>query len=166
MPRLPKRPSKGRQKIELKKIEDEGDRYATFSKRKHGIFKSVTELITSCKANVGVIIFSPKNKPHSFFHPNMEKVVDRFLNGNESVVSNVDRAADEMFQERDMAMNLKLDQLDVDEEIQKARSKQLDEMNIPYDDKDLFGKHINEMDAQNCGFLKSSMLNFIAQLNN
>ncbi|XVF40169.1 hypothetical protein PTKIN_Ptkin01aG0090000 [Pterospermum kingtungense] len=72
--------TKGRQKIEMKKIENEDDRLITFSKRRSGIYKKASELSTLCGAEVGFIVFSPSGKPFSFGHPSIESIANRFLN--------------------------------------------------------------------------------------
>ncbi|XP_010549481.1 PREDICTED: agamous-like MADS-box protein AGL61 isoform X2 [Tarenaya hassleriana] len=50
--------TKGKQKIDMKKVENEEDRMITFSKRRSGIFKKINELVTSCDAEVGFLVFS------------------------------------------------------------------------------------------------------------
>ena len=72
--------TKGRQKIEMKKIENENDKLISFSKRRSGIYKKASELITLCGAEIGFIVFSPAGKPFSFGHPSIESVANRFLN--------------------------------------------------------------------------------------
>ncbi|XP_057779450.1 agamous-like MADS-box protein AGL61 [Salvia miltiorrhiza] len=76
-----KRTTKGRQKIAIAKIEKENDCYATFSKRRQGLFKKGSELSSLCDADVGLLVFSPTGKPFSFFHPSMEAVVSRLGSG-------------------------------------------------------------------------------------
>ncbi|EOX97245.1 hypothetical protein SCA6_005900 [Theobroma cacao] len=74
--------TRGRQKIQIKKLEDESSRQVTFSKRRNGLFKKASELCVLCGANIGIIVFSPKGKPFCFGHPNVDAVVDRYLSGN------------------------------------------------------------------------------------
>lgn len=74
--------TKGRQKITIKRIENEDDRLITFSKRRSGIYKKASELVTLCGAEVGVLVFSPAGKPFSFGHPSIESVANRFLGKN------------------------------------------------------------------------------------
>ncbi|KAL5774049.1 hypothetical protein ACOSP7_011606 [Xanthoceras sorbifolium] len=74
--------TKGRQKIPMKKIENEDDRLITFSKRRAGIYKKASELVTLCGAEVGIIVYSPAGKCYSFSHPSMDAITDRFVNGN------------------------------------------------------------------------------------
>ncbi|PON39945.1 MADS-box transcription factor [Parasponia andersonii] len=71
--------TKGRQKIEMKMIQDEDDRLITFSKRRSGIYKKASELVTLCGAEVGVVIFSPSGKPFSYGHPSIDAVSHRLL---------------------------------------------------------------------------------------
>lgn len=74
--------TKGRQKIEMKRIENGDDRLITFSKRRSGIYKKASELVTLCGAEVGVIVFSPAGKPFVFGHPSIESVTNRFSERN------------------------------------------------------------------------------------
>jgi hypothetical protein len=80
-----RRTSKGRQKIEIKKVEKESNRYVTFSKRKNGLFKKATELSTLCGAEIAVIVFSEHRKLFSCGQPDVDKVLDRYLAETERV---------------------------------------------------------------------------------
>ncbi|KAJ4830337.1 hypothetical protein Tsubulata_050899 [Turnera subulata] len=62
-------PSKGRQKIELKKVEKQSSRYVTFSKRKKGMFRKAAELSTLCGAQVAILIFSEHGRIFKFGQP-------------------------------------------------------------------------------------------------
>lgn len=77
-----KKPSKGRQKIEIAKIPKKNHLQVTFSKRRSGLFKKASELCTLCGANVAIIVFSPAGKVFSFGHPDVESIVDRFFTCN------------------------------------------------------------------------------------
>jgi hypothetical protein len=74
--------TRGRQKIAIKRIENEDDRLITFSKRRSGIYKKASELVTLCGAEVAVLVFSPAGKAFSFGHPSIESVANRFLGQN------------------------------------------------------------------------------------
>ncbi|KAF5183448.1 Agamous-like mads-box protein agl62 [Thalictrum thalictroides] len=69
--------SKGKQKIDIKEIDDKANRDVTFSKRRNGIYKKVTEINTMCGAESGVVVFSPAGRAFSFGHPDIETVVNR-----------------------------------------------------------------------------------------
>ncbi|XP_028767757.1 agamous-like MADS-box protein AGL62 [Neltuma alba] len=73
------RRSKGRQKIEMKKMSNESNLQVTFSKRRTGLFKKASELCTLCGTEVALIVFSPGDKVFSFGHPSVDTVVDRYL---------------------------------------------------------------------------------------
>ncbi|PIA46556.1 hypothetical protein AQUCO_01500242v1 [Aquilegia coerulea] len=77
-----RKPSMGRQKIEIKRIEQEDSRQVTFSKRRAGLFKKASELCILCGAHASIIVFSPAGKVFSFVHPSVEAVVDRYLSGS------------------------------------------------------------------------------------
>ncbi|ONK65575.1 uncharacterized protein A4U43_C07F38500 [Asparagus officinalis] len=71
-----RKPSIGRQKIEIKRIENEEARQVCFSKRRAGLFKKANELSILCGAQVSLLVFSPAGKPFSFGHPSVDYVVD------------------------------------------------------------------------------------------
>ncbi|KAH0457807.1 hypothetical protein IEQ34_013122 [Dendrobium chrysotoxum] len=76
-----KRQSMGRQKIAMKRIENEEARQVCFSKRRTGLFKKATELSILCGAEIGIVVFSPARKPFSFGHPSLDYITKRFLDG-------------------------------------------------------------------------------------
>ncbi|XP_051115813.1 agamous-like MADS-box protein AGL29 [Andrographis paniculata] len=69
----------GRRKIPMEKIEKKSDLQATFSKRRPGLFKKASELCTLTGAEAGIVVFSPGDKAHSFGHPNINSITDKFL---------------------------------------------------------------------------------------
>ncbi|XP_047340164.1 agamous-like MADS-box protein AGL62 [Impatiens glandulifera] len=71
--------SRGRQRIPLYKIEDNGRRSVTFSKRKFGILKKSSELSTLCGSNMALILFSESGRAYSFGNPNTNVIFDRFM---------------------------------------------------------------------------------------
>ncbi|CAA0838210.1 Agamous-like MADS-box protein AGL61 [Striga hermonthica] len=71
--------TKGRQRIPIKRIERESDCFATFSKRRLGLFRKASELSKLCSIDIGLVVFSPTGKPFSFFHPTAESVFGRAL---------------------------------------------------------------------------------------
>ncbi|WCJ29254.1 Agamous-like MADS-box protein AGL61 [Euphorbia peplus] len=77
-----KKKTKGKQKIEIKRIVNEDDRIITFSKRRSGIYKMSSELVTLCGADIGILVFSPAGKPFSFGCPSLEAITNQFLGQN------------------------------------------------------------------------------------
>ncbi|KAL0312207.1 UNVERIFIED_CONTAM: Agamous-like MADS-box protein [Sesamum radiatum] len=117
------RQTRGRQKIPMRLVQSQDDLYATFSKRRLGLYKKASELSTLCGVDTGVIIFSPTNNPYSFFHPSMESVVERYRNPDQppNDVEGHTRTRIEQ-------LNKRLDEvLDIKDQI-KEREKYLDEV--------------------------------------
>ncbi|KAK7308129.1 hypothetical protein VNO77_41726 [Canavalia gladiata] len=75
------RVSKGRRKIEMKKITNKSNLQVTFSKRRSGLFKKASELCILCGAEIGLIVFSPSDKLFSFGHPNLNIMAQDYLGG-------------------------------------------------------------------------------------
>ncbi|WMV19662.1 hypothetical protein MTR67_013047 [Solanum verrucosum] len=63
---------KSKQKIEMKFIESERARTASFSERKIFLFQDATKFATQIGADVGVMLFSPTGKPYSYGSTNIE----------------------------------------------------------------------------------------------
>lgn len=76
--------SKGKRKIEIKRIEDKSSRLVTFSKRRSGIFKKASELSTLCGAEVAVLVRSPAGRVFGFGHPSIDAVIQRYENSEVS----------------------------------------------------------------------------------
>ncbi|KAG1341862.1 agamous-like MADS-box protein AGL29 [Cocos nucifera] len=75
---MPKK-TRGRQKVELKRIENEDALYVTFSKRKLSLFKKAAELATLCGAEIALVVFSPAGRPYSLGLPTVDEVFHRVL---------------------------------------------------------------------------------------
>ncbi|WCJ37277.1 Agamous-like MADS-box protein AGL62 [Euphorbia peplus] len=78
----PIKKTKGRRKIEIKPIEAKSNLQVTFSKRRSGLIKKASELSLLCGVHVALITFSPGNKAFSFGHPNVDSVINQYLNQN------------------------------------------------------------------------------------
>ncbi|XP_077233658.1 agamous-like MADS-box protein AGL62 [Tasmannia lanceolata] len=70
--------SLGRQKIEIKRIENKDARQVCFSNRWFGLFKKLTELCILCGAEIAIIVFSPGGKPSSYGYLCVNSIVDRY----------------------------------------------------------------------------------------
>ncbi|XP_038977442.1 agamous-like MADS-box protein AGL61 [Phoenix dactylifera] len=80
------RKTRGRQKVELKRIENEDARYVTFSKRKLSLFKKAAELATLCGAEIALVVFSPAGRPYSLGLPTIDEVFRRVLSSGPAQV--------------------------------------------------------------------------------
>ncbi|WMV24556.1 hypothetical protein MTR67_017941 [Solanum verrucosum] len=72
----------GYQTISMGKNENEVLQYASFSKRRLSLYELAGELVQQHDVDIGIVLFSPTNKPRSFFHPTIEAVTQRLLNPN------------------------------------------------------------------------------------
>nr|GMC77949.1 agamous-like MADS-box protein AGL62 [Ipomoea batatas] len=129
------RTSKGRQRIEMVKIERKSNLEVTFSKRRGGLFKKASVLSTLCGADVAIIVFSPAgNKVFSFGHPTVEAVVERFLGEDNPAPVNETGGgalATEQFIEaqrnaRVQELNVELTRLEAVLEFEKKRGEAID----------------------------------------
>ncbi|XP_040375815.1 agamous-like MADS-box protein AGL61 [Oryza brachyantha] len=70
--------SKGKQRIEIRYIEDSGKRQVSFSKRRAGLFKKASELCLLCGASVAVLAFSGAGNVFAFGGPSADAVVRHY----------------------------------------------------------------------------------------
>ncbi|XP_044468556.1 agamous-like MADS-box protein AGL62 [Mangifera indica] len=120
--------TRGRQKIEMKRIEKEEDRLITFSKRRSGIYKKASELVTLTGAEVGVMVFSPSGKAFSFGHPSIEAVANRFTGGQPLESDPIHRLLEARRKERIDELNQHYNDLLSQLEVENERHKLLKEM--------------------------------------
>ncbi|KAJ0793094.1 putative transcription factor MADS-type1 family [Helianthus annuus] len=83
-----KKITKGRTKIEIKKIEETNSRRVTFSKRRTRLFKKVSELCIVTGAQIAILVNSPGGRVFTFGHPNFNVLLDRYLNNNNTTTVN------------------------------------------------------------------------------
>lgn len=122
--------TKGRQKIEIKKLENKNSLQVTFSKRRSGLFSKAMELSVLCGAEVGMVVFSPNGKIYLLGHPNFETVLNRFLNEDESSSSHHHQEVNsEGFTSFVQEHNRQYEQALKELEREKLRSKQIEEEN-------------------------------------
>ncbi|KAI8027171.1 Agamous-like MADS-box protein AGL61 [Camellia lanceoleosa] len=141
--------TKGRQKIEMKLIENEHARFNTFSKRKAGIFKKAGELCTTCGVDIGIIFFSPTGKPFSFAHPSIESICNRFTDPTHFVKAHRRENKHELNQQ----LNGMLKQL----EAAKKKEKLLDQMEKELQSKGGWKAPIDELSIHELEQLKIQM---------
>ncbi|KAK4438014.1 Agamous-like MADS-box protein [Sesamum alatum] len=127
---MAKKPSMGRQKIKIEKIEVKNHLQVTFSKRRSGLFKKASELCTLCGVEIAIIVFSPAGKVFSFGHPNVESIIDRFL-ARISTAPNSHDPFHLIEAQRNASvreLNLQLGQILNEVEVERKRGEDLDNM--------------------------------------
>uniref|UniRef100_A0A7N8YCE2 Myocyte enhancer factor 2cb n=1 Tax=Mastacembelus armatus TaxID=205130 RepID=A0A7N8YCE2_9TELE len=77
----------GRKKIQITRIMDERNRQVTFTKRKFGLMKKAYELSVLCDCEIALIIFNSTNKLFQYASTDMDKVLLKYTEYNESLSS-------------------------------------------------------------------------------
>lgn len=101
-PPAPKR-TKGRQKIEMKRIENKNSLNVTFSKRHNGIFKKAEKLCKLFNTEMAILILSPAGRPHNWGYPSLKSVMDRYM-------PRTDEGAHEVQEEESLRINQNRDE--------------------------------------------------------
>lgn len=152
--------TKGRQKIEIKRIEKEDTRQVTFSKRKSSLIKKANELTTLCGAETALLIFSPGGKPYSFGGPSFESVTDRFLTGNNSLQDNnvgLNLLVAAQGEANVREANKKFTEVVNKLEVEKKRGKKLDEIRKKTQNYSWWDAPIENLDLQKLETLKNAL---------
>ncbi|XP_021892299.1 agamous-like MADS-box protein AGL62 [Carica papaya] len=122
------RKSKGRQKVEMVKMNNERNLQVTFSKRRAGLFKKASELCTLSGADIAIIVFSPSQKVFSFGHPSVETIVERFISSNPPQAAFKSMKLIEAHRNANVReLNMQLSQILNQLETEKERSEELNQ---------------------------------------
>lgn len=113
-----KKSSLGRQKIPIEKILKKSHLQVTFSKRRSGLFKKVSELCILCGVEIAIVVFSPADKTFSFGHPEVESIVNRYLTRNPPPESSAHQLVEAHRNTNVRDLNIQLTQLFNDLEIE------------------------------------------------
>ncbi|KAK4378522.1 hypothetical protein RND71_000384 [Anisodus tanguticus] len=158
---MAKKPSMGRQKIKIAKIEVKNHLQVTFSKRRYGLFKKASELCMLCCVEIAIIVFSPARKVFSFGHPNVESIIDRFLsrnNTNNNPIANNSLHLVEVHRNASVrGLNLQLTQILGELENEKKRGESLDQMRKTSQSQYWWEAPICQLDLHELEQLKASM---------
>ncbi|KAF7849635.1 hypothetical protein BT93_L0442 [Corymbia citriodora subsp. variegata] len=119
---------RGQRRNEMKQIENEDRRLVTFSKRRSSIYKKASELVTFCRAEVGVVVLSPSGKPFSFAQPSIDTIANRFLNQNPPPNDSSYALVESYRQVRINELNQKYDELINQIKAEEARGKVLKQL--------------------------------------
>ncbi|XP_011433048.1 myocyte-specific enhancer factor 2C-like isoform X2 [Crassostrea angulata] len=92
----------GRKKISITRINDERNRQVTFTKRKFGLMKKAYELSVLCDCEIALIIFTSNNKLYQYASSDMDKVLLKYTEYNDTVVSQTNKDILEMISKKDI----------------------------------------------------------------
>ncbi|KAL9332055.1 hypothetical protein ACSQ67_001665 [Phaseolus vulgaris] len=149
--------SRGRQKIEMKKMSNESNLQVTFSKRRTGLFKKASELCTLCAADVALVVFSPGEKVFSFGHPNVDAVTDSYL----ARPPPQDMGTMQFIEAHRLAnvcdLNAQLTQINAQLEAGKQRGEELNRMKKDSQSKQWWAQPIEEMSPAQMEQYKASL---------
>uniref|UniRef100_A0A7N0T4C1 MADS-box domain-containing protein n=1 Tax=Kalanchoe fedtschenkoi TaxID=63787 RepID=A0A7N0T4C1_KALFE len=125
-----RKPSLGRQRVEMTKIKSKSQLQVTFSKRCAGLFKKASELCTLCGVEIAIIVFSPAGKPFSFGHPSVESIVNKFINqsGSKAITPPQALTPVEPRPAKAGELNQHLRWLLEQQELEKKKAEMLDEL--------------------------------------
>nr|XP_051200357.1 MADS-box transcription factor 23-like isoform X1 [Lolium perenne] len=76
--------TKGRQRRELRRVEDKEARQVTFSKRKAGLWKKASELALLCHAHVSVVVVSEAGRSFAFSSSSADAVLAGGCGGSDA----------------------------------------------------------------------------------
>lgn len=154
---MAKKPSLGRQKIKIAKIQIKNHLQVTFSKRRSGLFKKASELCTLCGVEIAILVFSPAGKVFSFGHPKVESVTDRFLARKSSLNSTSLHLVESHRIASIPELNLQLMDMLNELETEKKRSEALDQMRKDGQSQFWWEAPIEDLSLHELGQLKDSM---------
>nr|XP_043634972.1 agamous-like MADS-box protein AGL62 [Erigeron canadensis] len=117
--------SKGRQKIQMKRMEKESNLLVTFSKRRSGLFKKASELSILCGVEIAIVVFSPGKKVFSFGHPSVEMIVERFFAQNPPPNSSTSQLVEAHRNANIHELNRQLTYVSSQVEVEKNKGEQL-----------------------------------------
>ncbi|KAJ4850915.1 hypothetical protein Tsubulata_022949 [Turnera subulata] len=156
--------TKGRQKIEMKRIENAEDRLITFSKRRSGIYKKASEVSTLCGAEVGVLVFSPAGKPFTFGHPSVETLASRYLAQDPPPSGRPNPLVEAHRKERISELNQQLNQTIARLEAEKQRGKVLKQLRSKQEGKGWWDANLDDLNVQELRQLLSRFENVYQHL--
>ncbi|KAL2254527.1 agamous-like MADS-box protein AGL18 [Sesamum indicum] len=154
------RKGKGRQKVDMVKIENETNLQVTFSKRRSGLFKKASELSTLCGAESAIVVFSPGEKAHSFGNPDVETIANRFLNQNPHSRSDADHLLVAHSRANMRLSNEELTNVEGQLELERKRKQEHKDMRKADENQNWCPPRIDELDYQQLEELRRSLMSF------
>ncbi|XP_047312558.1 agamous-like MADS-box protein AGL62 [Impatiens glandulifera] len=148
----------------MAKIKNESNLKVTFCKRKSGLFKKISELITLCGAEVLLLVFSPTNRVFSYGHPSVDEIVGRlFGSSSPTGLSCETQQMIESYRSTNIR-ELNANVMGVEElmEVEEQLGKQINHDKKVGQDQRWWERSNKEMNYQQLEHLKMSLLNLNA----
>ncbi|KAI6705577.1 hypothetical protein NL676_008539 [Syzygium grande] len=155
---MAERRTRGHRRTEMRQVENEQDKLTTFSKRRFGIYKKASELVTLCGSEVGVAIFSPTGRPYSFAHPSIDSIANRFLNQNDLQIDGANTLVESYRQLRINELNQQHDELVNQVKADKALGKRLKRRTEERDGEGWWEAPIEQLNLEELEQMKARML--------
>ncbi|KAL3515394.1 hypothetical protein ACH5RR_022296 [Cinchona calisaya] len=160
---MARKPSMGRQKIKIAKIEVKNHLQVTFSKRRSGLYKKAHELGTLCGVDLAILVFSPAGKVFSFGNPNVDYIIDKFMTRTRNPQPNYNSSAALHLVEAQRnancirVLNLQLTRILDELEVEKKRGEAFDLIRKANQNNYWWESPINELGLHELEQLKDSM---------
>ncbi|XP_047312547.1 agamous-like MADS-box protein AGL62 [Impatiens glandulifera] len=148
----------------MAKMKNESNLKVTFCKRKSGLFKKFSELITLCGAEVLLLVFSPTNRVFSYGHPSVDEIVGRLFGS--SSPTGLSCETQQMIESNRSSnireLNANFMQVEELMEVEEQHAKQIDHDKKAGQDQRWWERSNKEMSYQQLEHLKMSLLNLNA----
>lgn len=145
----------------MMKIENETNLQVTFSKRRAGLFKKASEISTLCGAETAVVVFSPGHKAHSFGHPSVDTISNRFLNQNVPLMNDAEKLLQAHHKANITQQAMELNQIEQQLERELKGANEIEQLRKA---SQWCPPNINKLDYQQLSELKGAILHFRHQL--
>ncbi|KAL2927603.1 Agamous-like MADS-box protein AGL61 [Bienertia sinuspersici] len=113
----------------MKKIQNKVHLGVTLSKRRSGLFKKASDLVSLCGIQLAIIMFSPGNnnkRVYSFGHPSVYSTINRFIHQTNDVSQDLvhDKYLENDHKSKANALCAKLHEIEAKVEFEKKKARE------------------------------------------
>ncbi|KAF3338376.1 MADS-box protein SVP-like protein [Carex littledalei] len=119
-----------RERIQIKKIDNNTARQVTFSKRRRGLFKKAEELSILCDAEVALIIFSTTGKLFQYSSSCMNDIIEKHRTQSKNLQKSSDQPSFDLNIENDKYVNLSKQVEEASIILRQMRGEELDGLTV------------------------------------
>ncbi|XP_047312571.1 agamous-like MADS-box protein AGL62 [Impatiens glandulifera] len=148
----------------MTKMKNESNLKVTFCKRKSGLFKKFSELITLCGAEVLLLVFSPTNRVFSYGHPSVDEIVGPLFGSSSStgLSCQTQQMIESYLSSNIRELNANVMQVEKLMEVEEQHGKKINHDKKVRQDQRWWERSNKEMSYQQLEHLKMSLLNLNA----